>query len=345
MNWKALDITHGKTVITTIDAHTAGEPLRIIVSGFPELKGDTILARRRHIKAQYDHLRTALMHEPRGHYDMYGCLVTPPATPEADIGVLFMHNEGYSTMCGHGIIAVVTALIETGALPRRGLQTPVAIDSPAGLIRATAHAEDNGRVSHVSFVNVASFLYGRELAVELPGFGKIKLDIAFGGAFYAILPAAAIGLRVGAEHRKALVAAARQIKSVVNETHPIRHPFEEDLGFLYGVIFTDDAEDPAHHSRNLCEFANSEVDRSPTGTGVGARLALHYAKGELKLNETIAIESILGKRSVFQGRVLEETRVGPHEAVIPEVSGSAYITGRHEFIIDPNDPLAHGFLL
>jgi len=193
LDWGRGDVAEGKTVVTTIDVHAAGEPLRII-TGLPgELQGDTMLARRRHMTEHLDHYRRVLMHEPRGHGDMYGCVVTAPVTPEADIGVLFLHNEGYSTMCGHGIIALVTALVETGALPARGPATPVAIDTPAGLVRARAHIDAKGQVERVSFRNVASFLAQRDLDVTVEGIGQIRLDVAFGGTFYAILPAESVG--------------------------------------------------------------------------------------------------------------------------------------------------------
>ena len=344
-DWDANDICLGKTVVTALDVHAAGEPLRIITGGLPELPGATMLERRRWMREHMDHLRTALMHEPRGHRDMYGCVVTPPVSPEADLGVLFLHNEGYSTMCGHGIIALVTALVETGALPHSGAQTPVAIDTPAGLVRATADVRPDGRVERVSFVNVPSFVLHRDLAVDVSGIGPVVLDVAFGGAFYAIVPAEAVGLRVAPEQLAALVRAADAIIGAVNTTARIEHPIEADLGFLYGAILTDVPDDPAHHSRNLCVFAASEVDRSPTGTGVSARLAVHHARGEAALGEVLAIESILGKDSVFEGRVVGTAQVGPHAAVLPEVSGSAFITGRHEFILDAGDPFRHGFLI
>jgi trans-L-3-hydroxyproline dehydratase len=331
--------------ITTIDAHAAGEPLRIITGGLPDLPGATILARRRYMREHFDHIRRALMWEPRGHYNMYGCVLTPPVTPEAHLGVLFMHNEGYSTMCGHGVIALVTALLETGVFPAAGPQTPVNLDTPAGLVRTTAHLDGPGRVERVSFRNVPSFRYAADLALDVPGYGAVTTDVAFGGAFYAVLPAERVGLQVVREQTPALVAAGEAIKRAVNAALPIQHPFEPDLGFLYGTILTGPPEDARHHSRNICVFANAEVDRSPTGTGVSARLALHHAKGELAMDEPILIESILGARSVFGGRVVAQAHVGPHAAVVPEVSGTAFITGRHEFIVDPADALGQGFLV
>jgi trans-L-3-hydroxyproline dehydratase len=345
LDWTHKDIRRGKVVLTTIDAHAAGEPLRIITGGLPELPGRSMLERRRWMRDHLDHFRKALVWEPRGHHNMYGCVVTAPITPDADLGVLFLHNEGYSTMCGHGIIALVTALVETGAQQVQSEQTPVAIDTPAGLVRAVAHTNARGKVEKVSFRNVPSFVYQKEIDPEVPGLGRLRSTIAFGGAFYVILPVEQVGLRVEIGQKQPLVAAAAAIKATVNGAVKIEHPFESDLGFLYGVIFTDRPEDPAHHSRNLCVFANGEVDRSPTGTGLSARLALHHARGEISAGESIAVESILGQRSVFEGRVVEEVRYGPYPAVISEISGRAFITGRHEFMLDPEDPLAHGFLV
>jgi trans-L-3-hydroxyproline dehydratase len=331
--------------ITTLDAHAAGEPLRIIIDGLPPLEGSTILERRRYMRENFDHVRRALMWEPRGHYNMYGCVLTPPVTPEAHLGVLFMHNEGYSTMCGHGVIALVTALIETGAVQPKGLQTPVSLDTPAGLVQAVAHLSGDERVERVTFQNVPSFVYARDLEIELPLHGRILVDIAFGGAFYAIAPAERIGLQVTPEQTAQLVAAGEAIKRAVNASLAIEHPTETDLSFLYGTILTGPAEAPGRHSRNICVFANAEVDRSPTGTGVSARLALHQAKGELGPGETIVIESILGRASAFSGRVVGQTEVGRYPAVIPEVGGTAFITGRHQFIADPRDSVGQGFLL
>jgi proline racemase len=345
LNWGTRDWVGGAPTITTLDAHAAGEPLRIITGGLPELPGATMLERRRYVHQHLDHVRRALMWEPRGHYDMYGCILTPPVTPTADLGVLFLHNQGYSTMCGHGVIALVTALLETGALPAHGPETRVNLDTPAGLVRAVAHLDAQGHVERVSFLNVASFLYARDVALDVPGYGRVIADVAFGGAFYAILPAERVGLQVVPEQTRQLVAAGEAIKQAVNAALPIKHPFEEDLGFLYGTILTGAPEDPAHHSRNICVFANAEVDRSPTGTGVSARLALHHAKGDLAPDEPIVIESILGRSSVFGGRVTATAQVGDYVAVVPEVSGTAALTGRHEFVLDPRDRLGQGFLI
>jgi trans-L-3-hydroxyproline dehydratase len=297
------------------------------------------------MQTRYDHVRRALMWEPRGHYNMYGCVLTPPVTHEADLGVIFMHNEGYSTMCGHGVIALVTALIETGTLAVTGPATPVNLDTPAGLVRATAHVGSDGHVERVSFLNVPSFVLARDVEITAPPWGTQRVDIAFGGAFYAFIDAEHLGLTVTPEQLPQLVDAGEAIKRAVNEALPIQHPVEGDLSFLYGAILVGPPEQPDHHSRNICIFATAEVDRSPTGTGVSARLAIHHARGDLAEGQQIAIESILGAGSVFAGRVVGQTSVGEYEAVIPEVSGTAFITGRQEYILDPRDTLGSGFLI
>ncbi|MBE7549613.1 MAG: proline racemase family protein [Anaerolineales bacterium] len=328
--------------ITTVDAHTGGEPFRVITGGFPDLPGATILEKRRYAKEKLDHLRTALMWEPRGHADMYGCLVTPPVTPGADIGILFMHNEGFSTMCGHGIIGIATVALETGMLPAVEPETTLKIDTPAGLV--TAHAAvAGGRVQRVRFQNVPSFVLALDEIVDVPGLGQVRYDLAFGGAFYAYVQAGDVGLACTPEDYRPLIEKGMAIKRAVMVARPIPHPFEADLSFLYGVIFVGPALAEGGHSRNVCIFAEGEVDRSPTGTGVSGRLALHYARGEVGLNQAITIESIIGSR--FTGRVLDTTTFGPYPAVIPEVEGTAHLTGRHEFLIDPEDPLRAGFML
>jgi trans-L-3-hydroxyproline dehydratase len=328
--------------ITTIDAHTEGEPFRVITGGFPDLAGQTILEKRRYAKDNLDHLRTALMWEPRGHADMYGCIVTPPVTSGADMGILFMHNEGFSTMCGHGIIGIATVALETGMLPMMVPETTIRIDTPAGLV--TAHAViAGGRVQRVRFRNVPSFVLALDETVEVPGLGAVRYDIAFGGAFYAYVQAEDVGLTCAPEDYRVLIETGMAIKRAVMANRAIPHPFEADLSFLYGVIFISPPLGEDAHSRNVCIFAEGEVDRSPTGTGVSGRLALHHARGEISLDQPIVIESIIGSR--FTGRVIETTTFGPYPAIIPEVVGTAHIPGRHEFLIDPNAPLRDGFIL
>jgi trans-L-3-hydroxyproline dehydratase len=328
--------------ITTIDAHTGGEPFRVITGGYPDLPEDTILARRRYAKEHLDHLRTALIWEPRGHADMYGCIVTPPVTPEADIGVIFMHNEGYSTMCGHGIIGIAKVALETGLLPMAAPETTIRINTPAGLVTAHARVED-GHVTSVRFHNVPSFVLALDQIVEVPGLGQVRYDVAFGGAFYAYVTAADVGASCTPEDFRTLIEKGTAIKRAIVASRPIPHPFEEDLSFLYGTIFIGPALGEGTHSRNVCVFAEGEVDRCPTGTGVSGRLAIHYARGEIGLAEPIVVESIIGSR--FTGRIVQTTAFGPYPAIIPEIEGTAHITGRHEFLIDPTDPLCDSFIL
>ena len=328
--------------ITTIDAHTGGEPFRVITSGYPDLPGETILARRRYAKERLDHLRTALMWEPRGHADMYGCIVTLPVTPGADIGILFMHNEGYSTMCGHGIIGIAKVALETGLLPMTAPETTIKIDTPAGLVIAHARVSE-GQVKSVYFRNVPSFALVLDETVAVPGLGKVRYDIAFGGAFYAYVQAQDVGLTCAPENFRPLIEKGMAIKRAIMASRPIPHPFEEDLSFLYGTIFIGPPQGKGAHSRNVCIFAEGQVDRSPTGTGVSGRLAIHHARGEVSLGQPITIESIIGTR--FTGRIVETTTFGPYPAIIPEVEGTAHIVGRHEFLIDPDDPLRDGFIL
>jgi proline racemase len=350
LNWTKNDPAQrdGVQVITTLETHTGGEPLRIVTSGMPELPGATILERRRYMQENYDHIRRALMWEPRGHFDMYGAVLTPPITPEAHIGVLFLHNEGYSTMCGHGIIALVTALLETGAIEPIGAHTPVNFDTPAGLVRAVGHWDaEKGRVTKVSFRNVPSFLYQKDIFIKgrrFSTFNRIKIDVAFGGAFYAIVPIERLGYeKLDDVPVSQLVKLGASIKSTYNNEHKIEHPNEPDLGFLYGTIIVGPPKNPENHSANICIFADKEVDRSPTGTGVSSRLALHYFKQEMPPNATLKIESIIG--SVFEGRIAGKAKVGKYDAIIPEVTGSAFISGRSEFILNPADEFGKGFLV
>ncbi|MEE9449703.1 MAG: proline racemase family protein [Ignavibacteriaceae bacterium] len=328
--------------IITIDAHAAGEPLRIILSGLPEIKGKTILEKRNFLKENYDYLRTSLMFEPHGHADMYGAIITPPVTKETDFGVIFLHNEGYSTMCGHGIIALTKVVVQTCMIKAEEPTTKIKIDTPAGLVTSFAKVK-NGNVESVYFHNVPSFVLAMDERISVPGLGDIKYDIAFGGAFYAFVNADELKIELNENSYRELIEKGMAIKRAVSENYKITHPFEEDLSFLYGTIFIGKPTGKGSNSRNVCIFAEGEVDRSPTGTGVSARMALHYARGELKLNEQIVIESIIGSK--FKGLVHEVIKYGPVEAVIPEVEGNAFITGKHEFLIDPEDPLKKGFIL
>jgi proline racemase len=328
--------------VLVVDAHTEGEPLRVVIAGFPELVGEDVLARRRHARAHHDGVRRMLMWEPRGHADMYGCVVGPPVTPEADVAVLFTHNEGYSTMCGHGIIGLATVMVECGLVAATGPETRVGIDTPAGFVEAWATVVD-GRAVGVRFVNVPSFVSRTGGSVDVKSVGRVAYDLAYGGAFYAYVDAASLGLRLVSSEAPRLIDLGSRIKTAVQAADPPRHPEHDDLGFVYGVIFTGEAHGTDAHLRNVCVFADGEIDRCPTGTGVSGRLALEHAEGRLSADEVIVIESIIGTR--FGGRVTGQMRVGGLDAVIPEVSGRSWITGRSELVAAPDDPLREGFLV
>jgi trans-L-3-hydroxyproline dehydratase len=328
--------------ITVIDAHTAGEPLRVITGGVPAIPGLTILEKRRYAVEHLDQLRRVLVFEPRGHADMYGCVLTEPASPDGDFGVLFFHNEGFSTMCGHGVIGLATVLVETGAFPSSGPEVVMRMDTPAGRVTARA-AVAAGRVESVALENVPSFVDILDRVVDVPGVGSVRCDIAFGGAYYAYCRADELGVRVDPTAYQRLIDIGTAIKRAVAADVAIRHPTDPDLGFLYGTIIDDAPRTPGADLRNVCIFADGEVDRSPTGTGVSGRLAIEHARGRLAAGQPFVVESLIGTR--FEGRVLRADRVAGRPAIVPEIRGSAHIVARSEMIVAPDDPLRDGFLL
>jgi proline racemase len=315
--------------------------LRIITAGVPPLAGDTILARRRFMAEHYDGIRRTLLFEPRGHADMYGAVLTPPVTPEADFGVLFLTNGGYSTMCGHGVIALTTALLETGMLPRRAPHTEVIYDSPAGQIRARADVTGD-RVTSVAFRNVPSFRYARNLEVET-SVGRVTADVAFGGAFYALVDAAKLGVDVVPEQASLLTRLGMEVKQAVERAIEVVHPEEQELHGIYGTIFSAPARTPDGDGRNITIYAAGAVDRSPCGTGTSAKLACLYADGQISRGEPYVHESVIG--TTFTGRVLGDAGVGGFPAVETEISGRGFLTGFHQFVVDPDDGTAGGFLV
>jgi proline racemase len=325
--------------VLTVESHAAGEPLRVITGGVDPIPGTTILEKRRFAREHLDGLRRGLMFEPRGHADMYGAIPTDPVTPDGDAGVLFMHNEGWSTMCGHGVIALVTVALEVGLLSARDI---VRLDTPAGRVTARPRREGS-RVRSVAFENVPSFVVSLDDRVTLPGIGEVRYDLAFGGAFYAFVDAASVGLEMTPDRFRDLIAVGSAIKRAVMAAREIRHPREQDLSFLYGTIFTGPALGSGADSRNVCVFAEGEVDRSPTGTGVSARVAIERARGRLEPGASFVVESMIGTR--FAGRIARELEWEGYDAVVPEIEGSAWITGRSELLIAPDDPLAVGFIL
>ena len=332
--------------IKTIDMHTGGEPLRVIVDGFPELKGNSVLEYRRYCKENYDHIRTALMFEPRGHTDMYGCILLPPNDNDGDFGILFLHNEGYSTMCGHAIIAISTLAAEMNWIDVKEGDNIIKIDAPCGRITSYANVE-NGQVKGVRFHCVPSFVVGLNRIVEIEGIGKVTYDLAYGGAFYAYVDMAknSFNFDLSSDSYRQLIDNGMKIKhAVMKADKDILHPFEDDLSFLYGTILIDNNKQPSGaDSRNVCIFAEGEVDRCPTGSGVSGRMAIHKARKEIDFGEIMTIESITG--SIFKSSIVSEEDYGPFKAVIPQVEGNAYITGMQTFVIDPKDPMKNGFIL
>jgi trans-L-3-hydroxyproline dehydratase len=333
----------GTVTIETTEMHTGGEPVRIVTAGYPPIPGATLLAKRRHAREALDHLRRLLMWEPRGHADMYGVIPVEPDHPEADLAVLFMHNEGYSTMCGHAVIALGRWAVDTGRVPRREPETPVALQCPCGLVRAWVAIEDD-RAGAVRFESVPAFAAAVDARLEVPGHGRVTVDVGYGGAFYALVPAAVFGLDVRRSRVRDLVDAAAAVTEAGRAQLRLEHPEEPELAFLYGTILTDgqDAWSEAP-TANVCVFAEREVDRSPTGSGLTARLAVQHARGLVAPGQARRFESVTG--SVFAGRVVRPARAGGREAVIVEVAGRAHYTGTARFTLEPGDALGAGFLL
>lgn len=329
--------------IRTVEMHTAGEPVRIIEAGYPALLGATLLEKRRDARDRLDRLRRLLMAEPRGHADMYGALLVPPDHALADLAVLFLHNEGYSTMCGHAVIALGRYAVDRGLVAAVEPETEVNVQCPCGLVRARVEVR-GGRAGRVRFASVPAFALYRDAVAITERFGPVTVDIGYGGAFYAVLPAAELGLDVAASPVARLAEAAMEVKAAASRAVPISHPDDPDLAFLYGTILTDGAEAWSDApTSNVCVFADGQVDRSPTGSGVTARLALMHRRGRIAVGQARLFRSVTG--GLFEGRVLEATRAGPHPAVVVEVAGEAFYTGKAVFTVEPADPLGQGFLL
>ncbi len=314
--------------IVTTDYHTGGEPFRIVPDPPVAIEGATVAERRVFATAsdEVDGLRRLLCHEPRGHADMYGCFLVPPNDDGADLGVLFWHKDGYSSACGHGTIALGVWARATGLV-----DGDLTVDVPSGRVVARATGDPAG----AAFVNVPAFV----LARGVPGGDGVVVDVAYGGAIYASVPAQAFGLSVRGEDLTDLIAAGRRVKRVLGESGAARHPSDDRLSGVYGTIFYEELG--PGHQRNVTVFADGEVDRSPCGSGTSARLALLDAAG--KLEGDLVHESIVG--SVFRGRVVERVVAEGRDAVVTEVEGTAYRTGEHRFTLEPDDPLGTGFLL
>ena len=328
--------------IRTCEMHTGGEPVRIVTSGYPRIRGATILDKRRHAREHLDHLRRFLMHEPRGHADMYGVIPVEPDHPDADLAVLFCHNEGYSTMCGHATIAMARWAVDERLVAAREPRTTVRIQCPCGLVTAHVQVRD-GRAGMVHFESVGAFAPLLDAKVEVEGAGTVEVDIGYGGAFYAFAPAARFGLDVRTSPARTLVDAAWAVTCAAKAQLEPDHPEHPDLAFLYGTILTDGTLGADRPSANVCVFADRQVDRSPTGSGVTARMAIQKARGQVGVGDERRFSSVTG--SVFTGCIVEETRVGEHEAVTVLVGGRAHYTGEACFRVEEGDSLGGGFMV
>ena len=329
--------------VEVADYHTAGEPFRIVVSGAPSLEGATALDKRSYAEAYADEIRRLVVNEPRGHADMYGGFVTAPDDPDGDLGVVFFHKDGYSTACGHGVIALVTWAIETGRIARDGARRRVVVDTPSGRLETTAEVEE-GRVTAVSFANVPSYVAARHIPMQLAD-DVVSVDIAYGGAYYASVDAAQVGLGVRPENVGRFIDLGREIRGILGSNDAVEHPTDHRLSGLYGTVFYENRDHPGPglYQRNVTVFADGEVDRSPCGTGTSARLALLDSAAQLERGATLIHESIIGTR--FTGTVTGDGEVGGLYGVLTEVRGTAHRTGVATFELDETDPLGLGFQL
>lgn len=329
-------------IISTVDAHTGGEPVRVVLSGLPLVVGNTMVEKKKFLKNHLDHFRALLMQEPRGHDDMFGVIMTPPCNPQAHYGVLFVDNSGYLDMCGHGIIGLATVLIETGMVPATAPETVIIFDTPAGLVGIYAKVE-NQRLLEVSLRNVPAFLYAENIRIDTPSLGAVRCDVAFGGNFFAAVDAQALGLSLHAGNIPALVRLGIEIRQAVNAVLKPQHP---EHGHIHRVELTEFYQRPdsaVPFAKSLVVFGSGQFDRSPCGTGVSATMATLHAKGQLALNTEFIAESVIGTR--FKGRLIEAIDLHGYAAVVPVVAGTAYLTGIHQFVVAADDPIKYGFTI
>ena len=328
--------------IHAVDSHTMGEPTRVVIGGIPNIKGKTMPEKKEYLEKNLDQIRTSIMLEPRGHNDMFGSIITQPCSDEADFGIIFMDGGGYLNMCGHGSIGAVTVAVETGMVKSEEPITHVTMEAPAGIVKGEALVK-NGKVKEVSIVNVPAFLYKKDVQVQLPEIGTVKFDISFGGSFFAIINAKQLGLKVEPKNTAKLTELALKLRDIINENIEIQHPTLEHIKTVDLVEIYDEPTNPEATYKNVVIFGQGQVDRSPCGTGTSAKLATLYSKGELKQGEKFVYESILG--TLFKGEIVGTTKVAEYEAVIPKITGAAYITGFNHFVIDEDDPVKYGFIL
>lgn len=328
--------------IIAVDSHTMGEPTRVVIGGIPHIPGKNMPEKKQYLEEHMDHLRRALMLEPRGHDDMFGSIITSPTMPEADLGIIFMDTGGYLNMCGHGTIGAATVAVEMGLVEVKEPETHVVLEAPAGLVKARVRVE-NGKAKGVTFQNVPSFLFKEGIELEIHPYGKIRADIAFGGSFFAIVKARDLGIKVAKENIHELIDIGLKVRDEANKKVEVYHPEKPHIKTIDLAEISDVPSHPEAHAKNVVVFGKKSVDRSPCGTGTCAKMADLYFKGELGLHQDFVHESILG--TLFTGRLVGKTRVGDFDAVIPEITGRAFITGVNHYMIDEEDPLKYGFSL
>lgn len=328
--------------LVAIDSHTMGEPTRVIVGGFPEVEGATMMEKKLNLQTYYDFLRKAVMNEPRGHRGMFGAVLLKPTRSDADLGVVFMDSGGYLNMCGHGSIGVTAVALRLGLVPIREPVTEIAIEAPTGLVHTRAAVQD-GKIQSISLKNVPAFLFAGDVTVKVPSLGPVKLDIAFGGNFFAIVDSVPIGLELTPGNAEKIIEYGSTIRETVNREIKVQHPEIEEIHSVDLVEFYGPSDNSKATLKNCVFFGKDQIDRSPCGTGTSAKMAVLHAKHKLGVGEEFLHESILG--TLFRGKILSETTVGPFPAIVPEITGNAYVTGRNTLIFDEADPFRFGFEL
>ena len=328
--------------IKVLDLHAAGEPARIAIEGVPDIPGSTMAEKKLYCEEHLDHIRTALMFEPRGHNNMFGAILQPPTIEEADFGIIFMDTSGYLNMCGHNTIAMCVAAVEEKMVKVTEPITKVTLETPAGLVKAEVEVE-NGLAKSVTFTNVPAFLYKSDVSVDLEGVGKVTFDISFGGSFFAIIKATELGVDIDPKNANELIDKGMKLLKTIRKEIPVQHPTLKHIKQVDIIEIFGPPKSPDATMQNVVVFGKNSIDRSPCGTGTSAKMATLWTKGKLKLQEEFVYESIL--QTKFYGTPLEETMVANYKAIIPQIKGMAYITGRNEYVFDERDPLRYGFLL
>lgn len=328
-------------LFTTIDTHTGGNPTRSLISGMPALEGETMSEKMLYMQKNYDWIRKFLMNEPRGHGVMSGVIITDPCHPDADLGVIYIETGGYLPMCGHDTIGVCTALVESQLIPVVEPFTQVTLDTPAGLVDVNIRVE-KGIAKEVTFKNVPSFFL-KNVVIEDIEYGTVEVEVAYGGNFYGIIDARKLGLQLTVDNATKIINVGIRLRNAINAKEEIVHP---EYPFIHGLThmeFYTDSENPQAHLKNTVVVPPGGIDRSPCGTGTSAKVATLYKKGKLQLNEPFLYESIVG--TIFTAQILEEVEVPGVQAIIPQVSGSAWVMGMHRFYYNEEDPLREGYLM